>query len=623
MRILQLLSQTQPTGAETYALALSDWLTDQGHAVHLISDRLHAPTKQPYTPLAVHGNRWKTRWQSTRFLRRFLRENKIQVIHCHSRAAARLAYWSTWGSKVAVVSTLHGRQPISLSKKLHDIYGEKCISICENLTAQVTVTLGMNPRKIKLIRNPIATGALPFVEVLAPGPAGSSSVPPQRIAWIGRFTGPKGTRAQQFVAQVVPRLLETFPHLQIELIGGRPSLLGEETLQKITQLQERFPSRLSVENYRPDLDQELSNYQLVFAAGRIAMTSLIRGIPTLAIGEYKSEGLVTSDTLEPAMASNFGDIGPEGSPMAEVDFQQLLAATIKVLREPLAVQERQILRQKVLAQYDLPKVCQKILNTYKSAYFLKHHNAYIPVLMYHKIPDRELKTRHRIFVTKDRFERHLQYFQKKGFTTLHFADLEAYRSGERDFATFPRKPLVLTFDDGYLDNLKNAAPLLQKYRTKAVIYLLADHSLQENEWDLGHDDGEPSHQMMSLSEKQQLPKYGFEIGSHGFRHQKITEMNEGQARQELELSKKQLEADFKAPIYSYAFTYGITSPHAAELAEEAGYSFALNTDTGGLHIEENPYAIFRSNIFPEDGPAQLRKKTAPWYRRYFHFKRGR
>jgi hypothetical protein len=54
-----------------------------------------------------------------------------------------------------------------------------------------------------------------------------------------------------------------------------------------------------------------------------------------------------------------------------------------------------------------------------------------------------------------------------------------------------------------------------------------------------------------------------------------------------------------------------------------GYDFAVNTDSGGLHHEENPYAIFRINIFPEDGPAQLRKKTSSWYRKYFYLKRGR
>lgn len=619
MRILQLLSQTQPTGAEAYALALSDWLTDQGHKVWIVSDKLHSASRQPYIPLAVHESRLTTRIRSTRFLRTFLQENQIQVIHCHSRAAARLAYWSTLGlkingAKVAVVSTLHGRQPISLSKKLHDIFGDKCISICENLTTQVTETLNMNPRKIRLIRNPLATKDLPFVSELTSAP---------KLAWVGRFTGPKGLRAQQFIELQAPALLEKIPGLTIDMIGGDPALLGDQALQRLAKLQETWPGQITVENFRPHLEQELSQYRLVLAAGRIAMASLIRGIPTFAIGEYESVGLVTLGSFAKALGSNFGDIGSDGKPMADVDFTADVDTILSLLvQPPLSESERTRLREQMIAEFDLPLVAQRVLNTYKSAYFLANHPANIPVLMYHKVPSTDIATKHRIYVTVDTFEKHLQFFQKKGFTTLHFADLEKYRSGEADFSTFPAKPVVLTFDDGYRDNLANAGPLLKRYDAKAVIYLLADHTLSNNSWDLNTDE-EPAHELMTLEEKRRLPEYGFEIGSHGFCHRKITDMSDAEVQTELEGSKALLEKDLGVPVFSFAFTYGVTSPKATALAENAGYTFALNTDAGGLHLEENPFAIFRANIFPEDGPAQLRKKTATWYRRYFYFKRGR
>src|SRR5690606_15080536 len=104
-------------------------------------------------------------------------------------------------------------------------------------------------------------------------------------------------------------------------------------------------------------------------------------------------------------------------------------------------------------------------------------------LMYHKVPDINIESRHRIFVNKDNFEKHLQFYKSQGFTTLHFSELAEYWSLKRDPSTFPKKPLILTFDDGYIDNLKNAGPLLQKYGFKAVIYLLADNEVRYNYWD--------------------------------------------------------------------------------------------------------------------------------------------
>ncbi len=613
MRILHLLSQMQPTGAEAYAITLANWLTDHGHDVHIISDRIHVKTRQPYTPMAVHSNKTRTRLHSTFLLRKFLKEKQIQVIHCHSRAAARLAYWATRGTNIAVVSTIHGRQPVSLSKKLLDIYGEKSICICENLTTKLSTMLRMSERKMRLIRNPVETEKLPFVETLAAQP---------RLAWVGRFTGPKGERAREFIKHSVPEILKAFPDLQIEVIGGNPQLLGDETIQRVFALQEKYPKRLHVHTHLDNLDEELSKFQLVMGAGRVAISSLMRGIPTYAIGEYNAGGIVDLQTLDRAMASNFGDIGADGKATMPIDFTKLTADVIQFLKNPEALTsaERLGVRNVAVRNYDQERVCHKIFNTYKSAYFLKNYSQHIPILMYHKVPEEDLQTQHRIFVTKAAFKTHLQFFKERGFTTLNFKDLEEFRSGKKDFQQFPKKPLILTFDDGYVDNLTNAAPLLKEFGMKAVIFLLADHTLEANSWD--NDGKEPMQPLMSLEQKKRLLDFSYEIGSHGFRHRKITEMNETEARAELEGSKKTLEQDF-GNVGAFAFTYGITNPRAAELAEEAGYDFAVNTDTGGLHHEENPFAIFRINIFPEDGPGQLRKKTSAWYRKYFYLKRGR
>ncbi len=613
MRILQLLSQIQPTGAEAYAITLANWLTNHGHDVFIISDRIHVKTRQPYIPLAVHDKNIKTRIMSTLFLRKFLKQNKIQIIHCHSRAAARLAYWATQGMKVSVISTIHGRQTTSLSKKILDIYGLKNICICENVANNLSSKLRMNHRKIRLIRNPVDSQKLDFVETLTEE---------QKIAWVGRFTGPKGERAREFIEKSVPFLLQKFQNLKIEIIGGNQQLLGNETMDRVFALQKKYPKRLRVHSHLENLDQELENFQMVLGAGRVAISSLMRGIPTYAIGEYSAEGLVTVENLDQTMKSNFGDIGSDGKATSSIDFLKMTAELTAFLEGPslLSVTERHKLRDVIFRNYDQDIVCKKIFNTYKSAHFLTNHSASIPVLMYHKIPEQKLESKHRIFVTKNTFESHLKFFKDQGFTTLMFKDLENYRSGKTDFKYFPRKPLILTFDDGYLDNLTNAAPLLKKYEMNAVIFLLADHQLKSNSWD---SEGEEIPQsLMTLEQKKELLKFNYEIGSHGFNHRKITEMTEPEAMHELSESKKELEKHF-GPISTYAFTYGITSPRAAELAEEIGYNFAVNTDSGGLHHEENPFAIFRINIFPEDGPTQLRKKTSSWYRKYFYLKRGR
>ncbi len=98
-------------------------------------------------------------------------------------------------------------------------------------------------------------------------------------------------------------------------------------------------------------------------------------------------------------------------------------------------------------------------------------------------------------------------------------------------------------------------------------------------------------------------------------------MTDEEAFHELQASKESLEKEFGLPVNTYAFTYGITSPKAAQLAFTAGYDYAVNTDTGGLVLEESPYQIFRVNIFPEESSLSLWKKTSSWYRKYYFRKR--
>ena len=100
-------------------------------------------------------------------------------------------------------------------------------------------------------------------------------------------------------------------------------------------------------------------------------------------------------------------------------------------------------------------------------------------------------------------------------------------------------------------------------------------------------------------------------------------MNPESALSELVESKKSLEKEFHELVNVFAFTYGITTPSAAALAQAAGYDYAVNTDTGGKLLEEDPYSIFRVSIFPDENKWSLFKKTSTWYRKYYFLKRGR
>ncbi|MBC7419765.1 MAG: polysaccharide deacetylase family protein [Bdellovibrio sp.] len=596
MKIVHLLSQNHLTGAEVYAVTLANSQLNAKHQVFQVSNGFFFPTPAICHSLEVETKSKIVFYKNVLWFRNFLKKNEIQIIHTHSRAAAKLAYWARVGLNVGLVSTVHGQQHSSVSKKLFNQYGDFIIPVCENLSSHLIKDFGYEQTRIKVLPNGISDQQF-FLQMKKNAGA------VKKIAIIGRTTGPK----QQRTEQVIQALSQVPGECEITLVGGKKSdlQLAADLLKSVHEI--HVPSLTSL---------TYAQYDLVIGAGRVCMEALIAGVPTIAFGEAEYIGLIRPANFSQAIKSNFGDINLKSTgPVLNAEaFTNDLAVMVRW-------EETQILSVLASKEFSLANLSKKIMRLYESAFFLRNHPAWIPTLMYHKIPSVEIESQHRIFVTKENFEKHLKFFKIRGFTSLTFSELAKFRRGEKDFSLFPKKPLILTFDDGYRDNLENASPLLKKYGFRSQLFLLANSAIKDNQWDINSD--EPAHEIISATERQQWLTSAFEIGSHGFSHKKITEMTDDEAFHELKASKDSLEKEFAITINTYAFTYGITSPKASAFAFDAGYDYAVNTDTGGLKLEEAPYQIFRVNMFPEESLFSLWKKTSTWYRKYYFNKRNK
>lgn len=96
----------------------------------------------------------------------------------------------------------------------------------------------------------------------------------------------------------------------------------------------------------------------------------------------------------------------------------------------------------------------------------------IPVLMYHSVaPEIEGWAFRHLSIDPEVFEDHIATLAGSGYNAVSLPDLHGYVSGSR---SLPPRSLVLTFDDGYLDNWVFAFPVLQKYGFKATIFVSTD-----------------------------------------------------------------------------------------------------------------------------------------------------
>ncbi|QKG57427.1 polysaccharide deacetylase family protein [Hymenobacter sp. BRD128] len=626
MRILHVLSANFFAGSVAYAVALAKAHHREGHQVWLASDAAALPTVAAQVQLPISQRTYGQRLRNIRALRQLVRQHGIDVVHAHSRAASWVSYFALRGLGVPLVSTIHGRQHLHTSTSLFDIYGQKVIAICENLAEHLREEVKMAPAKIVVVPNGIKWEVEVKNEEVKTAAEGAAIFTSSfftstflRLAFIGRFNGPKGERAAALLQHVFPALLQEFAQLRVALIGGELEQLPEAGKMALAQLQSQYGERVEVIGFTDDVAGWLRKTDLVIGAGRVAMEALGQGRAVLALGEALYAGPVSLASYPAAAASNFGDISAWQQPAAGFDPAPVLADARAFLARPHRVAPA--LAQRVRHDYDLARVAARVLGVYESARMALAAPAFMPVLMYHKIPEAPIATRHQIFVTKENFAKHLAYFKDQKLTPITFQDYQDFASGRRPLAEFPRRPIVLTFDDGYTDNYTNLLPLMQQYGYRGVLYLLGDFEVRYNQWDLAQDPTEPRADIMSETQKRAFVAAGWEIGAHTLTHPRLASLPAAEAAHEIAASKAELERRLGITIVSFAYPYGDLSPETKRLAADAGFTYAVATDTGGLHLEDDRMQIFRINMFPHESASSLFKKTAPWYRRYYRWKR--
>jgi peptidoglycan/xylan/chitin deacetylase (PgdA/CDA1 family) len=138
----------------------------------------------------------------------------------------------------------------------------------------------------------------------------------------------------------------------------------------------------------------------------------------------------------------------------------------------------------------------------------------LPILMYHSVTTATSKSVGLTIATEN-LEAQFQYLQQNGYTSLHFSDLQQLNS----LADFPKKAVVITFDDVYVNQLELAYPLLQKYGLKACFYIPFQYVGGVDTWNTGK---EP---LMTVEQLKSLDEATIELGLHSFAHKKYDELS--------------------------------------------------------------------------------------------------
>jgi poly-beta-1,6-N-acetyl-D-glucosamine N-deacetylase len=211
----------------------------------------------------------------------------------------------------------------------------------------------------------------------------------------------------------------------------------------------------------------------------------------------------------------------------------------------------------------------------------KARQARVPVIMYHDIVPQK-----KVFfdVTPQEFENQLQSIQRKGLTPISADDLLTHlRTG----LPLPQKPILLTFDDGYLGHYTYVYPLLKKYRYPALFSIYTDK--------LDKKIGRPGINWDQLKEMAADPLVT--IAAHSVTHPKdLSQLPAEQLEAEVRDSKQILEARLGTEIHFFTYPEGNYDRRVEAAAKENGYwaAFTMNdADEGFAGQSSNLLSIKR------------------------------
>lgn len=222
------------------------------------------------------------------------------------------------------------------------------------------------------------------------------------------------------------------------------------------------------------------------------------------------------------------------------------------------------------------------------------------VLTYHSISSGSCRPQSRWSVRLENFKRQIDLLQRSGWAPITARQL--LRMDD-----VPRNSVVISFDDGYKDNLP-AYEYLRSKGVPATWFVVADAIGGGAIWQADAD--VPAAEMFSWQDLMQMDGAGMEVASHGCAHVRLDQLGERELVDNLSRSKTILEDKLGAPVQSLAYPYGVYDEGVKRAAEQVGYGLGFSCHSGWVRTAFDPYAVRRIAVYHDDSLLDFAYKVA-------------
>jgi len=236
-----------------------------------------------------------------------------------------------------------------------------------------------------------------------------------------------------------------------------------------------------------------------------------------------------------------------------------------------------------------------------TAYLHRDAGQHGPVmLMYHAIQRSHGVPAWPWAVSLPRFTAQLDFLRNHGWRTSTMRELAAQPD------SWHGRTVVITFDDGYVDNLE-AVDALRQRGMRASWFIVSGAIGKTPDWP---DSGRPAGRLLNANELCEMDAAGMEIGSHTVNHIRLPEAADADMERELLASKVTLEDLLGKPVGSFAYPYGAWNERCEAIVQKTGYHCACTTRTGWALRDGSLYRLRRLTVFNHDTTNSFARKLA-------------
>ena len=213
---------------------------------------------------------------------------------------------------------------------------------------------------------------------------------------------------------------------------------------------------------------------------------------------------------------------------------------------------------------------------------------HVPVLTYHRVAPLSAVGLPDLKVDPANFLAELAALHNNGYHTVSQAQLfDALYHGK----PLPPKPVIISVDDGYIDDVRTILPDLERYHMVATFFVITGRMTEPG--------------FLSAHAIRRLDRAGMDVGDHSAHHVDLREITPSELRMETAGSRAVLERVLGHPVYFFAYPFGAYDGAVLAAVHAAGYTMAYTTNSGTTETTASPLAMPRIHVGRSETPSGL------------------